>query len=153
LITRLDTASLNEVFDGSVKAEVKDEDLSTDLMDDIQDISQDIPRRVKQEDIKQEEIQTLDPSAQQINLQDGKAWAKLMNLLMQLRKVCDQYMPVLSRLTKVLIYCQIQSLNHTLSANISFLARESISFSINFCRNSLRKATVFCFSQDLPRTP
>jgi SWI/SNF-related matrix-associated actin-dependent regulator of chromatin subfamily A member 5 len=25
---------------------------------------------------------------------DGKAWSKLMNLLMQLRKVCDQYNPL-----------------------------------------------------------
>jgi hypothetical protein len=144
---------LKEVFNGSVKAEVKEEDLSTDLMDDVQAISQDIPRHVKQEDVKQEEIQTFDPSVQQINLQDGKAWARLMNLLMQLRKVCDQYMPVLSRLTKVLIYCQIQNLNHTLLANISFLARESISFSTNSCQNFLRIAIVFSFSQDLPRIP
>jgi hypothetical protein len=144
---------LKEVFNDSVKAEVKEEDPSTDLMDEIQAISQDIPRHVKQEDVKQEDIQTFDPSAQQINLQDGKAWARLMNLLMQLRKVCDQYMPVLSRLTEVRIYCQIRNLNHTLSASISFLDRESISFSINSCQNSLKMATVFSFSQDLPRTP
>jgi hypothetical protein len=128
LITRLDTAALNEVFHSSVKAEVKEENPSIGLMEDIQDTSQDIPRHVKQEDIRQEDIKqeditqedihTLDPSAQQFNLQDGKAWAKLMNLLMQLRKVCDQYMPFLSCLMKVLIYCQIPNLNHTLSANI-----------------------------------
>ena len=93
LITRLDTASLKDVFDSSVKTEVDEEDISTNLMQDIQDISQERPSRVKQENIGKDDKSALDPSGQAINLKDGKSWAKLMNLLMQLRKVCDQYNP------------------------------------------------------------
>jgi SWI/SNF-related matrix-associated actin-dependent regulator of chromatin subfamily A member 5 len=79
LITRLDNATLNDVFNASVKPEedkpVKEE----------QQLGKRGHVNAESKIVKPEE------SYPQIDLQDGRAWAKLMNLLMQLRKVCDQY--------------------------------------------------------------
>lgn len=74
LITRLDTSTLKEVFQGSM-CEVKKENSSFDFSSN----------REVQSLTKKEDVSTNSETPA------GQAWQKLMNLLMQLRKVCDQY--------------------------------------------------------------
>ena len=87
LITRLDTVALNDVFNGSIKREIKEEDSSFDCS--LQTVGSEISR-VKMEE---ENTSMSDDADQKFGTENSNAWQKLMNLLMQLRKVCNQYPP------------------------------------------------------------
>jgi SWI/SNF-related matrix-associated actin-dependent regulator of chromatin subfamily A member 5 len=78
LITKLDTATLRDVFNGPVKAE------------DIDNVKVKKEQTVVKTDYFVDE--STNPS-QKIDLADSKSWQKLMNLLIQLRKICNQYIP------------------------------------------------------------
>lgn len=90
-----------------------------------------------------------DQGNSKIAIDEGKAWQKLMNLLMQLRKVCDQYVLFLSTSDVVLILCQMQSLTHTNRVNILFSDLENLFFWINFFPNFSTRGIVCCCFLDL----
>jgi len=70
----LDTSTINDILGGSAK----DEDTSFDFT---------VNKEVKS-------LGSTKKAASEIPVGDtGKDWQKLMNLLMQLRKVCNQYDP------------------------------------------------------------
>jgi hypothetical protein len=82
--------ALNDVFNGSIKKEIKEEDSSSSSFDcSFQTVGSEISR------VKMEEDNTSmsDDADQKIGTENSNAWKKLMNLLMQLRKVCNQYPP------------------------------------------------------------
>jgi hypothetical protein len=81
--TRLDTLTLNEVLNGPVANGPKDADTSDDSIAFSVSTTSSL-------EIKQENSQSSDHD---IEPADKKAWQKLMNLLLQLRKVCNQYAP------------------------------------------------------------
>ena len=79
MITRLDNDALNEVVGtaGTIKTEVKTEEKEETIIAE---------RRSLQ--VKSEPVEA---TTQQFDVTSGTAWQKLMNLLMQLRKVCNQW--------------------------------------------------------------
>jgi SWI/SNF-related matrix-associated actin-dependent regulator of chromatin subfamily A member 5 len=84
LITRLDSTALNEVLGANVVEETKSETSSVIILD--------TPPRKRGQVQKREIPEELRPRD---DLPGSNAWAKLMNLLMQLRKTCNQYLPFL----------------------------------------------------------
>jgi hypothetical protein len=97
LITRLDHAALNEVFNVPVKNEVNV------VLSEIPD-PMNVNRKGRDTATKTEKESKLHPletnlrqfekennnTNSKIITAEGKEWQKLMNLLMQLRKVCNQ---------------------------------------------------------------
>lgn len=77
--------ALNDVFNTNVKSEIKEEDTSFDCS--FQTDGSDISRIKKEEGTSMSDI-----SEEKIDTENGSAWKKLMNLLMQLRKICNQYL-------------------------------------------------------------
>jgi len=83
----LDTGALNEVFNASnIKNEIKEEDTSFDYS--FQPVGSDFSHVKMEKDTSISDI-----TSEKIDPETNKAWQKLMNLLMQLRKVCNQYPP------------------------------------------------------------
>jgi SWI/SNF-related matrix-associated actin-dependent regulator of chromatin subfamily A member 5 len=86
LITRLDTGALNEVFNPNGQNEIKDEgDTSFDSFE----------IKTSNVSIKKENKFPAITGENKIDTDNGNAWKKLMNLLIQLRKVCNQSPPQL----------------------------------------------------------
>ena len=78
MITRLDTAALNDVVGTTqpIKPEFDAEDKEEPIIAE--------QRRL------QVKLESAEVAPQQVDETTGNAWQKLMNLLMQLRKICDQ---------------------------------------------------------------
>jgi hypothetical protein len=70
----LDTSTLKEVFDSPVNGEDTKMEVDTSSA------------------VKQEGVMKESDESSKIYIAEGNAWKKLMNLLMQLRKVCNQYL-------------------------------------------------------------
>jgi hypothetical protein len=84
----LDHSSLNEVFITPVKQEIDDGEKLVKkslILEDLQAERTSHSIEINKSYVKNENDDT------KIDIAEGKAWQKLMNLLMQLRKVCDQY--------------------------------------------------------------
>ena len=89
LITRLDTGALNEVFTPNTSRENE--------MKEERDISLDYSFETEKSDISniKENKSISIHGTNKIDTEKGDAWKKLMNLLIQLRKVCNQYISFL----------------------------------------------------------
>ena len=89
LITRLDTGALNEVFNPNTSPEKE--------VNETRDISLDYSFETEKSDISnvKENKSISFHGTNKIDKNKGDAWKKLMNLLIQLRKVCNQYIPLL----------------------------------------------------------
>jgi len=97
LITRLDHAALNEVFNAPVKNEV---DVVLREIPDPMNVNKkgrDTATKIEKESMshpletntRQFKKENNNKNSKIITV-EGKEWAKLMNLLIQLRKVCNQ---------------------------------------------------------------
>jgi hypothetical protein len=81
LITKLDNATLRDVF--------KTEDKKVKMEDEVKG-EDDLVVAAKERIVKMEDGDGNIPKDDSLR---GNDWQKLMNLLMQLRKICDQYTP------------------------------------------------------------
>jgi len=86
MITRLDTGTLNEVVHGTAGV-IKPDLTEEEKVDEV--IAERRSLQTKTESAEATITQRKDPADKKSN-----AWQKLMNLLMQLRKICNQYPPL-----------------------------------------------------------
>jgi SWI/SNF-related matrix-associated actin-dependent regulator of chromatin subfamily A member 5 len=82
LITRLDTGTLKSIFEDREGGVVDEGETSFEV-----EMSKEVESRSKNQNLK------LEGGGSENSPTEGKDWQKLMNLLMQLRKICNQYPP------------------------------------------------------------